>query len=387
MDLIYRINKPILGDLESKLLQEVVELDWIGVEGTYTKLFERDFSKYHGCKYGYAVQSGTAALHTAFWCLLKDKSFNKSLYVAVPDYTCASNAAAVCMANAVPVLVDVELDTFGMDFSLLEEAHKKYTLSIVCLVHVYGTPARDTIIIREFCKSNDILLVEDCSQAHGANIGMQRVGSFGDIAVFSLRSDKIVSAGEGGICITNSEHYYDIMKYFGNRCKPYKGWWNKYYTDNVGMNYSMPHLSGAMAFSQFQKLPYMLLRRREIALLYRDYLSEFLFNNFIEGSSCWLNYIRFPMKEEFYKFVMNMGKLLVDNGVEVRPGFYPLHRQEVFKKCPTVTSSIRGNWNSINIGFSGLCVPSHTGLSNKDIEDISNLILNFWYDINENSRN
>ena len=137
------------------------------------------------CIESLAVQSGTAALHLALKslnCKIGDK-------VIIPNYSCSSNLTSVTQCGALPIIVEVEEETLGLDYDLLKIAIKKYKPKIVQLVHVYGFPAKDTLKIIKLCKKKNIMVIEDFSEALGAKIGNKKVGTFGNIGVFSIRSE------------------------------------------------------------------------------------------------------------------------------------------------------------------------------------------------------
>ena len=139
----YAINKPNLSNLEKKYVLNALKTTWLSSNGANTKIFESKFSKFTKNKYSLAVQSGTAALHLA----LKSLDVKKGDKVLLPNYTCVSNLSSVSQCEAKGILVDIEKDTFGLDFELVQKAIKKFRPKVLQLVHVYGFPARDTLKI------------------------------------------------------------------------------------------------------------------------------------------------------------------------------------------------------------------------------------------------
>lgn len=387
----YRLNEPTVGTLESNAIDRVIEHTWLGAHGPETREFEKEFAEYHGCKYGLAVQSGTAAIHTAVWASLYEKRKLQRPVVACTDYTCSASAAAISMAGDRVCLVDVEPDTYGMSYEALCLAHAQFEVDAVILVHVYGIPARDTMLIKEFCEDNSIILIEDACEAHGSDIGGQKIGSLGDIAVFSLRSEKIIGVGEGGVVVTNNEELMKRCIYFANRCKPDDDdWTRKYYTDDIGYNYSLPNVLGAIGLVQLTRLPSLVKRRRRIAALYRDSMPWLQWQENLPGSSNWLNNARFPVLSgpgwtqetdvSIHPLVKAIGNALFAEGVEVRPGFYPMHLQAAFSDAMILETGAM--WESQKIALSSLCLPSHPGLDDDDILDICRLVEQIWNDAN-----
>ena len=151
----YLINKPNLSNLEKKYVLNALKTTWLSSNGVNTKIFESKFSKFTKNKYSLAVQSGTSALHLA----LKSLGVKKNDKVIVPNYTCVSNLSAVSQCDAQAILVDVEEDTFGLDYNLVLKAIKKFKPKVLQLVHVYGFPARDTAKIIKICKKKNIKII------------------------------------------------------------------------------------------------------------------------------------------------------------------------------------------------------------------------------------
>lgn len=363
MTIKYRLSEPVCDEKELRLLAECVQTKTIGSGQKYVGLLEERFAKLHGCDRGLAVQSGTAALHTALYGLGIPAGAN----VAVPDFTCAATGAAVRMAGGHVELVDVEPITIGMDFQKLKAAHAVRPLWGVILVHMYGVPARNSEDIIEWCKQNSIKLVEDCCEAHGARYASgHMVGSMGDVACFSLRSEKLIGVGEGGILITKDRDVMQRSRFFANRAKPRDGWVWKYYTADIGFNYPMPNLLAAFGYAQLDRLLGFINRRREIGKMYRELLPWLHWQDMSKDSVYWLNFGRFPIKitddetsmrdqmEEtgMSLIVRKVGEALMERGVEVRPGFFPLRRQPAF----TSDYSVDGGaiWESDKLTYSGL---------------------------------
>lgn len=399
----YRLNEPICGEPELKFLENVIKSNYLGINGEYTKKFENAFAKLHNNKYGLAVQSGTAAVHTALTAIhattkLDVNGWSRAgiKYLAVPEFTCAGSVHPYfqLQQDKLPVYLDVDPETFGIDFKSFKEAYNQIKFDAIILVHVYGTPARDYEQIAEFCKKNNIWLIEDCAESHGAKTknGII-VGSLGDIATFSVRSEKLIGVGEGGIVLTNNEMLYHEASWFANRCKEKDdlGWQWKYKTSGVGVNYLMPHLLGAFAYGQLHRLQPQIMRRREIGRLYRILLPWMKWQEQdYDNSSFWLNFGQFPIDmsdnnkigKALYDnatsdVVLNIGNYLMKHGVEIRPGFFPmsLHSDVTEKR---LSDYMFRNSVADKLVYSGLCFPSHPNLLDSDIGEICNLVTNAW---------
>ena len=150
------LNHPSLSNLEKKYVLDVIKNKWLSSKGKHTKIFEKKLAKFIGLKYCLAVQSGTAALHVA----LKGAGVKQNDKVIIPNFTCNSNISSVSQCNAKPIIVEIEMDTLGLDYQLTKKAIDKYKPKVLQLVHVYGFPAKDTKKIVAYCKKKKVIVIE-----------------------------------------------------------------------------------------------------------------------------------------------------------------------------------------------------------------------------------
>src|SRR5581483_7261598 len=191
---------PYYDEQEERALKEVLESRvWWRTPGTRTLEFERAFAAFHGAKHGLAVTNGTAALEVVMAAL----NVGPGDEVIVPDFTFVATASAVLFAGALPVMVDVLPDTYCIDPGLVEEAITPRTKAIIA-VHMGGHPA-DLDRLSKIAGDRGIALVEDSSHAHGSEWRGRRIGAIGIAGTFSFQSSKLMTAGEGGIVITNDD--------------------------------------------------------------------------------------------------------------------------------------------------------------------------------------
>ena len=319
-------------------------------------------------KFTLAVQSGTAAFHAT----LKGLGIKKNDNVIVPDYTCVSNLSVVSQCQAKAILVDLERDTLGLDYEKTKSAILKYKPKALQLVHVYGFPARDTIKIINLCKKKKILVIEDASESLGAELGKKKIGSLGDVSIFSVRSEKMIGVGEGGVIATNNRKIYEKIKLIASRNSPYRSnkdpYWKKYYTSGEGYNYLMPHLLGSVARGQIERFKKkILVKKIKVGKLYRKIFKEdkITFTQKILPNHkpvFWLNSIYFNSLTS--KQVQKIGEELMKIGIEVRSGFWPLHTMPNFLLKKTKIKE------SIKIFKKTLVLPSSYNLSEKNIKFI-----------------
>jgi 8-amino-3,8-dideoxy-alpha-D-manno-octulosonate transaminase len=166
-----------------------------------TSSFEEEFAQFLGIPYVVAVTSGTAALHTALSAL----RVGPGCEVIVPAYMWVSVIAAVVNLGAIPVLADID-DTFCLDPEDVQRKITPRTAGIIA-VHMNGAAA-DIVRLAEVAQRNNVFLVEDCAQCVGGSINGRRVGTFGDMAIFSFQMNKNMSCGEAGAVVTRDEELH-----------------------------------------------------------------------------------------------------------------------------------------------------------------------------------
>ena len=374
MNKIY-LNLPSISNLEKKYVNDVIKSKWLSSNGKHTKIFEKKFSNFIGVKHCIAVQSGTAALHVA----MKGVGVNKNDKVIIPNFTCNSNISSVSQCNAIPIIVEIENETLGLDFEQVKKAIDKHKPKALQLVHVYGFPSRDTKKIISYCKKKRVIVVEDSSEALGAKISKRYVGSFGDVSVFSVRSEKMIGVGEGGVVLSNNKYFFDNIKALASRNSPFRSskdpFWKKYYTSGEGYNYLMPHLLGAVGRAQIERFKKDIVNKKiKVGLNYRKIFKDnrIKFTQKIAKNTLpvyWLNSVNFP-NLNFYK-VRQLAEYLQKNGIEIRPGFWPLNKLN-YKHL------YQGNEkNSEKIFLSTIILPSNYLITDREIKKIYKLIKKF----------
>lgn len=365
----YLINRPNLSELERKFVLEVLESSWLSAGGKHTQDFEHKFSEYLGVKHSIAVQSGTAALHVA----LRALGVGPKDHVITPNGSCGASVSAVTQCGAIPVLLDVEPETYAMSAENLESALKKYSPKAVQLVHVYGFPARDTLKIKELCSQYGVFLLEDTAEALGATLEGTKVGSFGDIATFSIRSEKMIGVGEGGVVSTNNSGLFSRVSQLASRAAPFRTrespYWSKYFYDGEGYNYKLPHLLGALAHAQIMRFSEEILPQKiRVGESFRQIFSgsdHWDLQTISDGCKpvYWLNSLKF---RNFSKDqVRALGEQLYKEGVEVRSGFWPLSE---ISSLGTISHGLQETgWELFE---KLLILPSSYDLSDDNMKDI-----------------
>ena len=255
------IAKPYLGKEELENILDAVSSGWISSKGKFIEEFEQKFADYCGVKYGVACSSGTAALHLALVAL----GIGPGDEVIVPALTYIATADAVTYTGAKPVFVDVDEYHWGIDDDLYDLwDSENASVKAVIAVHLYGHPT-----IPNHWMNDDKLpfQVEDCAEAHGAEWEGFKVGSLGNVGCFSFYGNKIITTGEGGMCVTNDPKLADEMRHLRNAAmvKPY-------IHNKVGFNYNMTNMQAAIGSAQVDKIDEIIEKKRRIAGWYADAL-------------------------------------------------------------------------------------------------------------------
>ena len=322
------IAEPCLDEEELSNVIEAVKSGWISSKGKFIEEFEQRFANYCGRKYGVATSNGTVALHLA----LKALGIGKGDEVIVPDLTFVAVANTVTYCNAKPVFVDCQPEYWCIDPEKIEEAITPKTKAII-LVHLYGHPC-DMDAIITIAKRHNLYVIEDAAEAHGAEYKGKKVGSFGDISCFSFYGNKIITTGEGGMCLTNNEELAEKMRILRDHgMNPSKKYWH----DVIGFNYRMTNLQAAIGVAQLKKLDAFVEKKRKIARWYQEGLKDLAENGLItlhpemEWAKCvyWMYCIL--VEDEFGMSRDDLMRRLEEKGIETRSFFYPMHVMPPYK--------------------------------------------------------
>ncbi|MBI3600628.1 MAG: DegT/DnrJ/EryC1/StrS family aminotransferase [Nitrospinae bacterium] len=225
-------------------------------QGSAVEKFESEMAEYIGVKGGAAVSSGTAALHLS----LKALGVKEGDDVAIPSYICPALLNAVHYIGANPLLIDIDNSSYDIDPSDLRRRLTKRTKAII-VPHIFGLPADIEEIL-----NIGIPVIEDCAQSVGASYKGKKVGSFGICAILSFYATKVMTTGEGGMVLSNSDNILDKVRDLREYDhKP------EYV---VRYNYKMTDMQAALGISQLKRLDSFISKRKYIAGLYNKRFSE-----------------------------------------------------------------------------------------------------------------
>jgi perosamine synthetase len=368
--------EPWIDDQELLQLMRVIKSTYV-VEHDLTKEFEEMICELTGSKYAVAMTNGTAAL----FCCLKALGIGQGDEVIVPNMTFIASSNAVLMAGAIPVLCEVDKDTFCIDVKEAERCITDKTKAIMP-VHLYGQSA-DMDSIMKFAKKHDIKVVEDAAQGVGVLYKNQHVGTFGDLGILSFYGNKTITCGEGGVVLTDDEGLRDECYRLKNHGRDGKGVFKH---DHIGYNFCFTEMQAAVGISQLKKLPTIIKRKKEIHDRYYKELNNiecrqvgfFAIN---DSEHCtpvhWFSSF-------LYTYSPALIAYLSEGKIQTRQFFYPLDKQPCYTSDVPVVKN--GNYDiSKDIFDRGISLPSSYRLTDEDqskvIERIKSWL--FWknYDV------
>ena len=278
---------------------------WTGNEGVK---FEKEFSKFFKVKYTSAIANASLGLE----CALKALNIKKGDEVIVPSKSYVSSASCVVNVNAKPIFSDVDLNSQNISAEKIKKLISSKTKAIIC-VHLGGYPC-EMKSISKLCKKFKLKIIEDCSQAHGAKIGNEYVGSFGDISVWSFCNDKIISTlGEGGMIGTNNKNLYEKiwqLKEIGKQrdlmLRKYKKNIYRWVHNSFGTNLRLTEVQSAVGRAQLRKLNFFINRRK-----FNSKKISYALQNF---QSVNIPHIQKKISHAFYRFYIQINPDKLKNG-------------------------------------------------------------------------
>ncbi len=367
------LSSPHMGGNEQKYINEAFEANWIAPLGPNVNGFERDLEGYLDENKKIAcLVSGTSALHLAL--ILSGVTAGDE--VVCQSMTFSASANPIVYQGATPIFIDSEIDTWNMCPVALEEAIKgriskgKKPKAII-VVHLYGMPAKIDEIAT-IAKKYDIKLIEDAAEALGSTYKGQKCGTFGEFGILSFNGNKIISTSGGGALVCKSEEDKQKAVFLATQARddaPH------YQHSHIGYNYRMSNIVAGIGRGQMEVVNLRVSQRRANHQFYRE-----LFKN-IDGieiftepttdyfSNHWLSAILIDKQKTGFNREDLRLKLLEDN-IESRPLWKPMHLQPVFDDCPYYGEKV-----AETLFDNGLCLPSGSNLTDENRNRIKASIL------------
>lgn len=328
------ITRPYFDDAEKAAVVGPLETGWV-VQGPNVAEFERLFAEYTGAAHALATSSCTTALHLALAAL----GVGPGDEVIVPAFTFVASANAVEYQGATPILTDIDLDTFSIDVEQIEGRISERTRAIMP-VSLFGLSA-DMKPVMELAERHTLYVVEDAACAIGARYEGAHAGTLAHLAAFSFHPRKAITTGEGGMLITqNAEWAADAAARrshggtVSDLARHEKGAFALPDHNELGYNYRMTDLQGAVGVAQMAKLVWVIQRRQELAHRYDDALSG------LEGVST--PYVPPRCEHAYQSYVLLVGdearlgrddlaRELLARGISVRQGTHAVHIQGFYR--------------------------------------------------------
>ncbi|WP_407377392.1 DegT/DnrJ/EryC1/StrS family aminotransferase [Methanobrevibacter sp.] len=311
-----------------KLVSEQIASGKFWAVGSKVTEFEDMIADYIGTKHAITFNSGTSALHAA----LLAHGIGKCDEVIVPSFTFIATVNSPLFVGAKPVFADIEEETFGLNPELVEEKITKNTKAIIP-VHYGGCPCKIKEL-KDIAEDNDLVLIEDAAEAFGASVDGKNIGTFGDSNILSFCQNKIITTGEGGAVVTDSDEIYEKLKLIRSHGRLESG---DYFSTvglfdyiELGFNWRMSNLTATLGISQIKKADKIIEMRKNNV----EYLSKRILEETDE--------ITIPEVPQGYNHVYQLFSVLAnkrdelidylsDNGISSKIYFDPVHKSEFYK--------------------------------------------------------
>ncbi|MFH4965344.1 DegT/DnrJ/EryC1/StrS family aminotransferase [Gaetbulibacter sp. M235] len=364
------LSSPHMSGLEQKYVNTAFDTNWIAPLGPLVDGFENDIEAYlNNDIHASVLSSGTASIHLALQLL----GVGTGDEVLCQSFTFSASANPIVYQGATPVFVDSETDTWNMSPELLEIAindrlnsYKKPKAIIA--VHLYGMPYKANEI-NAIAKKYDIPVIEDSAEALGSSYFGVKCGTLSDIGILSFNGNKIITTSGGGALITKSLDLKQKAVFLSTQARDQAP---HYEHSSIGYNYRMSNVLAGIGRGQMEVLDERVEARRRNFQFYKNNLSKFDSIQFLEEpegfySNRWLSCIITSSYEQRESIRL----ALLEDDIESRPLWKPMHMQPVFKNAVSYTNGV-----SEDLFNKGLCLPSGSNLTQQDLERVLQIILN-----------
>ena len=347
------IAKPIIGEEEIENVVEVLKSGMIA-QGPKVAEFEEKFAEWVGAEYGIAVNSGTAALHTALLAC----GIGEGDEVITTPFTFIASGNSIVYTGAEPVFADIDLKTYTLNPDAIEDLITENTKAILP-VQLYGQSS-NMDKINEIAEKYGLIVIEDAAQAHGATCNGKKVGSMGDMACFSFYPTKNMTTSEGGIITTDDEDLAEQARIFRAH-----GASVRYHHNAIGYNFRMTDISAAIGLAQLNKIDEFNDKRIANAA----YLNEGLKD--VDGIVT--PYCAYDSKHVYHQYTIRVEKGDRDDWVDiindcgVGTGIHypiPLYNQPAYRKL-----GLEGDCPNAELAANNvISLPVHPSLTKEDLD-------------------
>jgi perosamine synthetase len=341
---------------EQKYVNDAVASNWVSSIGPYVDKFEMGFAERMASEYAVSVNNGTSALLLSLNAL----SIGRGDEVIAPSFTFAATINAIIYAGATPVLVDSSESHWNLDVNRVEELVTKKTKAIIP-VHLYGHPC-DMEAVLTIAKKHNLFVIEDAAEAHGASVLDRKVGTLGTIGCFSFYGNKILTTGEGGMCLTQDEGINHRLRKIRDHGMDKN---IRYWHDEIGFNFRMTNLNAALGVAQLEQLSAFLSRRKVLSEIYKSG-----FSSLSDKVSIYKNKHGVPVDWLFCLFLNRSIDIKRDEliaklkqaRIDARPTFHPVHTMPPYRDIKRSKNML----NAEKYGNSGINLPLHPTLTDEN---------------------
>lgn len=371
------LSPPHLGDSERLYVNRAFDENWVAPVGPNINLFEAGLKEISSRSHALAVSSGTAALHLA----LRVLGICQNDRVYVSDLTFVASVQPILYLGAQPVLIDSEPQSWNISpealkRKLIKDAKAGCLPKAVVVAHIYGQPA-DMSRILNVTEEFNVPVIEDAAESLGARYDERPSGSHGLMAVYSFNGNKIITTSSGGALVSDDEN---LINRAGNLASQGREPFEHYQHSQIAYNYRMSNILAGLGIGQLEVLQERVEMRRRVFDRYHSSLNNVPGVSFQEElpssvSNRWLTVMRLnPDFVKHHPFILM--RELRKRGVECRPAWKPMHMQPLLNNCEFECYS---NEESVSdqLFLQSLCLPSGSGLSQQDQDEIIETILKF----------
>lgn len=346
------LAKPIIGRAERRAVNDCLMSGWISSRGQYIERFENAFAAYTGTTHAISACNGTVTLHLILLAL----GVKKGDEVIVPTFTYVASVNAILYVGATPVFVDCDPHTYAMDPEFVAKKISKRTKAIM-VVHLYGNLC-DMHALESISTRTGVPIIEDAAEAHGADYGTRKAGSFGIASSFSFFGNKTMTTGEGGMVCTRSTKLAARIRLLKNQGQSPT---RRYYHPELGYNYRMTNIEAAIGLAQLESLDRFVATKRKIRTWYGEELDsvdgiKFQIDTPSSRSSYWMTALTLRRARP-----SDVAHDLEKQGIETRPFFVPMHRAPYVVKRGVFPHADR-------LSRTGIVLPTALTLTRKDVQ-------------------
>jgi dTDP-4-amino-4,6-dideoxygalactose transaminase len=366
------LSSPHMGGKEQEFVQKAFDENWIAPLGPNVNGFEQDLQDYTGVDHAAVLTSGTAAIHLALIILGIDKGDE----VLVSTFTFSGSVNPILYQGAIPIMVESESDTWNMSPAYLEEAiqdrirKKGCAPKALILVHLYGMPAQLEEIL-SICTKYDIAVIEDAAEALGSTYKGKRLGSFGDIGIYSFNGNKIITASGGGALVSQHQAWVEKARFLSMQARDPA---IHYEHSELGFNYRMSNIVAGVGRGQMLVLDQWIEKRRAINDFYCTQLEKIKGIRMLKEpspdyfSNHWLTCLTIDGEESPFTRDELLDAMDQEN-IECRPLWKPMHLQPVFQDFPYYGDNFSGR-----LFEKGICMPSGSNMGMTELNRITDVL-------------